>query len=223
MMKSEEQDLAFLPELPEYQNIQENKQKLNCHCLSIKVISISSFLVFAGSFSGLWLGIRFNIFLALSISFVLVILLLLFLKIFLRRLEKSGYTENWHDLYGDRIFDLPYFKNNIINNSFKINGDNYNKEIGDVYNGRDYTKNDRNYYNLYIPYSSLKNKNKYNRIILCIPGGGWKHGDKENIDFFTIRYAKFGYITASMNYTLLRSKYEGYSIFRIMDEITVCI
>ena len=83
----------------------------------------------------------------------------------MRRLEKSGSFYEWHDLYGNKISNIPYFKNDIILNSFKKNGDNYNEEIGEVNKGEDYQKNERNYYNLYIPYSALKQKDKYNNVI----------------------------------------------------------
>ena len=139
------------------------------------------------------------------------------------RLKKSGYSEEWHDLYGNKITNIPYFKKDIIINSFKKNGDNYNEEIGEINNGEDYPKNERNYYDLYIPYSALKRKDKCNDIILFIHGGAWKNGSKESIDFFCSRYSKYGYITATMNHTFLNKKYKGYSIFRIMDEISSCI
>ena len=41
--------------------------------------------------------------------------------------------------------------------------------------------------------------------------------------FYCSRYAKCGYITSTMNYTLLIKKYKEYNIFRILDEITACI
>ena len=57
----------------------------------------------------------------------------------------------------------------------------------------------RNVYNLFIPYSSLKNKVNYNGIILFIHGGAWAFGEKENIEYLCSRYSKCGYITAEMN------------------------
>ena len=215
---SENDELILLHE----PRIEKNGSK--CNCFSIKVIILTCILVSSLTFVGLFIGLSLNLFISLGISFFIIILILLiFFKLFMRRLEKSGYSENWHELYGEQIVDIPYFRNEIIINSFKVNGDNFNEEIGEVYNGRDYRRNKRNYFDLYIPYLSLEKKNKYNGIMLFIHGGGWKFGSKENIEFFCSRYAKYGYITATMNHSFLNSKYEGYSIFRIMDEITSCI
>lgn len=40
---------------------------------------------------------------------------------------------------------------------------------------------------------------------------------------FSLKYAKYGYITADINHTYLNKKYRGYSSFRIMEEITCCV
>ena len=47
-------------------------------------------------------------------------------------------------------------------NSFKNGGINFKEEIGNINNGNDYQKSELNYYDIYIPYSSLKRKNKFN-------------------------------------------------------------
>lgn len=165
-----------------------------------------------------------NIFICIIISIILTILLaFLIMRAYFSVLKKAGYEEKWHDLYGNKISDIPYFKNDIIINTYKKNGDNYNEEIGDVNEGEDYQKNERNYYDIYIPYSSLKRKDQYNGIMLFIHGGAWSHGDKSRIEYMSSRYAKFGYITAQMNHTFLNKKYKGFSIFRIMDEIRACL
>ena len=158
--------------------------------------------------------------------FIIVILTIVVLRLKKKSKDnskKAGYDEQWNDLYGEKILNICYSKNDIIINSFKKNGDNYNENIGDVNNGKDYKKNDRNYYNLFIPYSSLKRKNKYNGVILFIHGGAWIGGEKENIEYLCIRYTKCGYITAEMSHTLLVPKYEDNNIFRILDDITSCI
>ena len=164
------------------------------------------------------------IILIVLILLILLIIFLLYLRKYTIMKEKIGYKESWNDLYGNRTINIPYFKNDKINNTFKKGGANYNNEtIGEINNGKDYTKNERNYYDLYIPYSSTKKKDKYNGIILFIHGGGWINGQKESLDFLCSRYAKMGYITATMGYTLLLEKYKEYNIFRILDEITSCI
>ena len=139
------------------------------------------------------------------------------------RLEKAGYFEIWNDLFGIRMQNLSYARNDIIVNSFKKGGDNYNDSIGEINNGKDYPKNERNIYTLYIPYSSLKETDKYNGIILYIHGGAWISGYKEDVEFLCSRYSKMGYITATMGYTILTEEYEQYNIYRIVDEINACI
>ena len=137
--------------------------------------------------------------------------------------EKAGYLEPWNDLFGIRMPNLSYDKNDIIINSFKKSGENYNETIGEINNGLDYPKNERNLYTLYIPYSTLQKTDKYNGIFLYIHGGSWTGGDKEDIEFLCSRYSKMGYITATMGYTVLSGQYEQYNIYRILDEITACI
>ena len=157
------------------------------------------------------------------IIITIIIIAIIFFKAIAKTLEKAGYNEPWNDLYGNRTINIPYFKDNKIINTFKKNGINFKEEIGDINKGNDYQKNERNYYDLYIPYSSTKKKDKYNQIILFIHGGAWIEGQKEDIEFLCSRYAKMGYITATMGYTLLLEKYKEYNIFRILDEITSCI
>jgi len=169
---------------------------------------------------------KIGIFIILFILSIIILLKIVIYKHKKREKEKgikAGFEEPWHQLYGDKITNISYPKNNIIINSFKENGENYNKIIGNVNNGKDYLKNERNVYNLFIPYSSLKNKDNYNGIILFIHGGAWAFGEKENIEYLCSRYSKCGYITAEMNHTLLIEKFEDSSIFRILDDITACI
>ena len=137
--------------------------------------------------------------------------------------QKAGYIETWNDLFGIVKPNLSYVKSDVIINSFKKGGENYNETIGEVNKGKDYPKNDRNYYTLYVPYSSKNNKDKFNGILLYIHGGSWTHGFKEDIEFLCSRYAKMGYITATMGYTVLSGDYEQYNIYRILDEITTAI
>ena len=140
-----------------------------------------------------------------------------------KKLEKAGYFEPWNDLYGIKMANLTYDNNSFIENSFKKGGVNYKDEIGDLNNGKDYPKNERNIYNLYIPYSALKNKDKINGVFLFIHGGAWVSGTKEDIEFLCSRYAKMGYITSTMGYTVMSGEYPEFNIYRILDEISACI
>ena len=137
--------------------------------------------------------------------------------------DKSGYIESWNELFGENISDISYSKNGKIENSFKIGGANYKTEIGEINDGKDYDKNERNIYDLYIPYSTEFTKDKHNGVILFIHGGSWTSGDKADMEYLAKRYAKQGYITATMSYTLLIENFTDYNIFKIMDEITACI
>ena len=127
-------------------------------------------------------------------------------------------------LYGTIKTNIPYANSdNVIINSFKLNGDNYNETIGNINNGKDYEKNERNTYDLYIPYSATKKLDRNNGILLFIHGGSWIEGNKESLEALCKIYAQSGYITATVGYTLLISKYKDYNIFRQLDEITACI
>ena len=52
-------------------------------------------------------------------------------------------------------------------------GVNYNSDLGEINSGNDYEKNERNIYDLYIPYSTEFTKDKHNGIIFFIHGGSW--------------------------------------------------
>ena len=127
-------------------------------------------------------------------------------------------------MYGTKYSNISYATYNITN-SFKIDGDNYKEELGNINDGNDYNETDRNTYTLFIPYALTKNKDNFNSIILLIHGELWTKGNKEYIEPIADIYAKNGYITVVMDYTLLSDEYKEYnnSIFRILDEITSCI
>ena len=129
---------------------------------------------------------------------------------------------NWN-FFGEFKKNISYSKNDKIENTFKKGGKNYDPEIGDINNGENYEKNERNVYDLYIPYSAFLNKDNYNGIILFVHGGSWIEGSKESFEEFCKIYGELGYITATMGYTVLHGIYPNNNIFRIMDEISFCI
>ena len=129
---------------------------------------------------------------------------------------------NWN-FFGEFKKNISYSKNDKIENTFKKGGKNYDPEIGNINNGKNYEKNERNVYDLYIPYSALLNKDNYNGIILFVHGGSWIEGSKESFEEFCKIYGELGYITATMGYTVLHGIYPNNNIFRIMDEISFCI
>ena len=135
-------------------------------------------------------------------------------------LENAGYVESWNSLYGIKRENISYVEESTMTNSFKNGEINFNDEIGIINEGIDYSKNENNKYNLYIPKEAINKKNNYNGIILFIHGEEEK---KENIEYYCARYAKMGYITAAMDYTDLSKNILNSNVFRIMDEITYCL
>ena len=131
---------------------------------------------------------------------------------------------NTFSYFGKIYKNLSYVENNVIYNSFKEGGENYKEDIGNINNGTDYTPNDRNMYDLYIPKYSERRKKEINGVILWIHGGAWIEGTKEGIDLLCQFYSQVGYISATLGYTLLvPGKYSEFNIYRMIDEITACI
>lgn len=127
------------------------------------------------------------------------------------------------ETFGTKTSNISYVKDNIVFNSFKLNGENYIKEIGDINNGNDYKKNERNVYDLYMPYIATQRKDKNNKILLLIHGGFWQTGNKEMMEEYCKMYVKYGIITVSMEYTLIDLQNNETNVFRILDEITATI
>ena len=149
-----------------------------------------------------------SIFIGVLFLFLIVIISLIFLVLFLYRIvgtfkdkdnSQNNYIETSLLMYGSKISNISYVKNNTIINSFKEGGENYNEEIGNVNNGSDYEKIDRNVYTLFI------------------------EGNKEYLEPLAQIYEQSGYITAVMDYTFLNDNYKEYNIFRILDEVSACI
>ena len=133
---------------------------------------------------------------------------------------KAGYSESWNELFGEVLENISYVDGDTLNNSFKNGSKNYDAEIGMINGGKDYTKNDNNKYTLYISQGALNKNSKHNGIFLFIHGANEK---KENMEHHCRRYAKMGYITATMDYTELFKGNPSSNVFRVMDEITYCL
>ena len=84
-----------------------------------------------------------------------------------------------YNFFGLKYSNLTYDDNGKIVNTFKKGGDNYNESMGEINDGKDYEKNERNIYDLYIPQYALDRKNEVNGIILWIHGGSWMNGTKD--------------------------------------------
>ena len=63
----------------------------------------------------------------------------------------------------------------------------------------------------------------YNGIFLWIHGGAWISGNKESKDIYCKLISEQGYISATLDYTLLKSHFKKFNIFKNIDEITSCI
>ena len=132
-------------------------------------------------------------------------------------------SEIWDDLYGTFYPNILYSNgNNIIINTYGKNGRNYNNLVN-INNDENYEITSDNYYDMFVPYIALKRKNKKNGIFLYIHGGYWTSGSKNFFIEDCAKYAKFGFITATMDYTLLSENNKKSSIYRILDEIDACI
>ncbi len=129
------------------------------------------------------------------------------------------------------ITDLPNtscFKNicyaidNKILNTYKTTGVNYNGYTVNDNNDYEASKS-RNNYDLYVPTTLDKTGN--NTIILFIHGGAWVSGFKTDVNPYVYEFAKKGYISATIKYTLLKRTMDDstLSIFRDLDEIDACI
>ena len=135
------------------------------------------------------------------------------------------YIENgtYLDFDGIKYSNISYSNNGIILNTFKKDGENYKEELGNINKGNDYKQSQYNYYNLYIPFTNQERKKGYNQIFLFIHGGAWTSGYKEKMEFFCQTYTQLGYITVTMDYTLVNnSDYES-NAFRMIDEISTVI
>ena len=77
---------------------------------------------------------------------------------------------------------MPYDVEGKIENTFKQEGENFVEDIGNLNNGTDYEKNERNIYDLYIPEYALNRQKEANGIILWIHGGAWIEGDLKDMN-----------------------------------------
>ena len=174
---------------------------------------------------------------SLCISLILVIVIIIVIVYYNDKLSENSSNDNQSkkgdstqpqilDLFiffGQKYSNLSYFVDDKIPNTFKQDGENFYSDMGPINNGQDYEKNERNIYDLYIPQYALDRKTETNGIILWIHGGAWVSGTKDDMDIFCKLYSQQGYISASVGYTLLGSKYKDFNIFKILDEITACI
>lgn len=80
----------------------------------------------------------------------------------------------------------------------------YTAKEGKVFKNQVYnaSRKSHNDYNLYIP-DSVK-KGKPASLVICIHGGSWTGGAKEDMDYMCARFARHGYIAATVEYRLFK-------------------
>ncbi len=92
----------------------------------------------------------------------------------------------------------------------------------DVYKDIAYGEAVRNIMDIYVPESAYSNE--HNGVILYIHGGSWTSGKKEDMVEKCERFAKKGYVTATMNYTLYADGLFGkVTALTMCDEIDMAI
>ena len=131
----------------------------------------------------------------------------------------NGFKEEWYDIYGEKLTNLSYAENGIIPNTYRKGKANYIEELGDINSGKDYTKyEETNVYDLYIPYSSYKRKEKHNGVMLFVHGGGFENNTKEEVECFAVRFVKLGFITTNIEYTNCLDKYKEKSFLGFLTK-----
>lgn len=94
----------------------------------------------------------------------------------------------------------------------------WNDGDGTVLRNLRYGERTNNTYDLTIPKGEVKNG-----LLLFVHGGSWMGGDKSDMEYACRRYAKQGYVTATMNYSFINSKEEYGSLPIIDGEVVQCL
>ena len=118
------------------------------------------------------------------IIILLIALIIVSISLYKKSSEKS--ESKAHNIYYGHYssyINLSYAVNDKIENSFKKGGENFIEDIGNLNNGENYEKNERNVFDLYIPDIALERKDKINGVLLWIHGGAWTFGVKEDFDY----------------------------------------
>ena len=119
---------------------------------------------------------------------------------------------------------IPYFNNGSdkIINTYKEGGVNHTEY--NINGGEDFpAERNKNNFDLYVPKDL--NKNEKQTVVLFIHGGAWIAGFKTDVNPYVFEFANRGYISATIQYTLLKKSMDdpSLSVFRDLDEIDACI
>ena len=97
----------------------------------------------------------------------------------------------------------------------------WKSSYGKIYKNLSYGSQENQLYDLYIPAGTSSDKPQ--SLILCVHGGGWSGGSRKEMDFACKRYAKAGYITATVEYSLLNADKPEITMETMVDEIGMCV
>jgi acetyl esterase/lipase len=110
---------------------------------------------------------------------------------------------------------IQIYGNQLIDNAGR--NEDWDEHDGTVLKDQSYGHKVQNTYDLYIPTTAPK------ALMLYIHGGSWVSGNKEEGEWFCRRFAKQGYATATMNYSLLSPKDPSVCMPVMLKEISQCI
>jgi len=97
----------------------------------------------------------------------------------------------------------------------------WDDSFGLRYENLSYGNGELNTYDLYLPHDC--DKQPHTGLLLYVHGGSWTGGSKSDHHADCYKWVQKGYVTATMNYTLLSKEAEESSIPRMLDEISLCI
>lgn len=119
------------------------------------------------------------------------------------------------------VFAGCYFlgaRTGMHNDKFASMKEDWNDSVGTVTKDISYGDRESNKYDLYLPAT----KKDHYALILHIHGGGFSAGDKKEGETICKYYASLGYVTASVNYSLMDESH--YSNLNVMgDEILTAV
>lgn len=117
-------------------------------------------------------------------------------------------------LSGTMLFSLPIFPMSIFSGLFS------KEKSYTVHSDLKYGDAELNLIDIYVPKSAYERD--YNAVILFIHGGSWMGGEKKEMNSYCETYAKKGYITATMSYSLVTEE-NGVNAFTMLDDIDLAI
>ena len=109
---------------------------------------------------------------------ILAIIIIVSIVLYFTILKKDNNKEKEKEIIKKYsiYYNISTTENDVIRNSFAIGRENFIPEIGNLNDGNNYEKNERDNFDLCIPDNAEKDKTKYKTILLHVHGGGWGMG-----------------------------------------------